>query len=384
MYTTRTYTFCIQIYICTNFTDKLKVSTYPRRSDRTVESSQVPNDSDGTSYSSSDYSGDYSIPEESSDYQLPSRNNDPESYEEQKISSSKPISEHYSENINADNCKEFQKDSMTCTVCKDPKTGNDFEQCSYSYQPSDKLFSYSKSSSFGKPENDKSEQTSHKDENSSDSSEITKQSYDVYTPGQNYEASTTDEARSEDDAEEKKTVDVGYLDTVKKKAEIEAFMQKFRKEDRSKCKKIMRDKMTCYQCTDDKGFQKEECAFVAGHEPDKDQLVFHETKEFQVDSAPHPRDFKPSSSTETKAVDSVEPSASASTNSYTRLEKPDNDYPDEASHTAEETKEAEPYDYTSETRSKYDKVLRLTLPAYMFATSEHEAAFDEIVASSHN
>lgn len=374
----------LRIYICTDFADKLKVSAYPWRSDRIVEARQVPNDSDGKSHGSPDYSGDYSSSEESTNYQLPSSNNDPESYEGQKMSSLKPISEHYSENINANNCKEFQKDSMTCTICKDPKTGNNFEQCSYSYQPSDKLFSYSKSSSFGKPENDKSEQTSHEDEHSSDRDEIMKQSYDEYTPGQTYEASTIDEAKSKDDAEEKKTIDAEYLDTVKKKAEIEEFMQKFRKEDRSKCKKIMRDKMTCYQCIDDEGFQKEECAFVTGHEPDKDQLVFHETKEFQVDSASHARDFKPSSSMKTKAVDSLEPSISASRNSYVKLEKPDNDYPDEALHTVEETKEAEPYDYTSETRSKYDKVLRLTLPAYMFTTSEHEAAFDEIVASSHN
>ncbi|XP_071631828.1 uncharacterized protein, partial [Temnothorax longispinosus] len=372
-----------------DYSEKSEPSTYPRRSDRAGEA-QVPNESDGTSHDSSDYSSDYSIPEKSSDYQFPSRNNDNdhESYESQKTPSSKPVSEHYSENIGADNCKTIQKDSMTCKVCKDPETGNDFEQCSYSYQPSDKLYSYSKSSSFGNPKNDKSEQTSHEDEHPSDSSETTKKSYGEYVPGQAYEASTADETRSKDDAEGKKGVDAGYLDTVKKKAEIEEFMHNFRKEDRSKCKKITRDKMTCYQCVDDEGFQKEECAFVTGREPDKDQLVFHETKEFQVDAAPsrNIRDFKPTSSRKTKAVESLEPSASASRNTYVRLEKPDNEYPDEASYTAaaEETKEAEPYDYTSETRAKYDKVLKLTLPAYMFSTSEHEAAFDEIVASSHN
>ncbi|KYN04416.1 Glutamate receptor, ionotropic kainate 2 [Cyphomyrmex costatus] len=358
--------------------DKSEQSTYPRKSNRAVEVQQVPNDSDGTSHNSPNYSSDYSN-SEASDYQFPSYNSDSESYDGQKTSSSKPVSESYSENISSDNCKTLQKDSMTCKICKDPQTGNDFEQCSYSYQPSDKLFSYSTSRSFSTPQ--KSERTPHEDKHPSDSSEITKKSYDEYVPGLNYEASSTDEATSRDDAEGKKGVEAGYLDTVKKKAEIEEFMQKFQKEDRSNCKKIMRDKMTCYQCIDGEGFQKEECAFVTGQEPDKDQLVFHETKEFQVDSAPRVRDIKSSSSTKTKGVDSLEPSTSASKNSYVRVEKPDNDYPDEASHTAEETKEAEPYDYTSETRAKYDKVLRLTLPAYMSTTSEHEAAFDEIVAS---
>ncbi|XP_018393529.1 PREDICTED: uncharacterized protein LOC108772495 [Cyphomyrmex costatus] len=361
-----------------DYIDKSEQSTYPRKSNRAVEVQQVPNDSDGTSHNSPNYSSDYSN-SEASDYQFPSYNSDSESYDGQKTSSSKPVSESYSENISSDNCKTLQKDSMTCKICKDPQTGNDFEQCSYSYQPSDKLFSYSTSRSFSTPQ--KSERTPHEDKHPSDSSEITKKSYDEYVPGLNYEASSTDEATSRDDAEGKKGVEAGYLDTVKKKAEIEEFMQKFQKEDRSNCKKIMRDKMTCYQCIDGEGFQKEECAFVTGQEPDKDQLVFHETKEFQVDSAPRVRDIKSSSSTKTKGVDSLEPSTSASKNSYVRVEKPDNDYPDEASHTAEETKEAEPYDYTSETRAKYDKVLRLTLPAYMSTTSEHEAAFDEIVAS---
>ncbi|XP_018315089.1 clumping factor A [Mycetomoellerius zeteki] len=364
-----------------DYIDKSEHSTYPRKSNREVEAQQVPNDSADTSHDSPDYSSEYSN-SEASDYQFPSYNSDSGSYDGQKTSSSKPVLESYSENISEDNCKTLQKDSMTCKVCKDPQTGNDFEQCSYSYQPKDKLFSYSTSSSFGNPQ--KSEQTSHGNEHPSDSSEVTKKSYNEYVPRLTYEASSTDEATSKDDKEGKKGVDAGYLDTVKKKAEIEEFMQKFQKEDRSNCKKIMRDKMTCYQCVDDGGFQKEECAFVTGQEPDKDQLIFHETKEFQVDSAPQVRDIKPSSSTKTKAVDSLEPSTSASKNSYVRLEKPDNDYPDEASHTAEETKEAEPYDYTSETKAKYDKVLRLTLPAYMFTTSEHEAAFDEIVASDHD
>lgn len=286
---------------------------------------------------------------------------------------------------------------MTCTICKDPKTGNDFEQCSYSYQPSDKLFSYTKSSSFGTPRktDNKSEQTQEKstreeDEQPSDSYEDSKRfSYEKYGPSETYEASTTDETKSDDDdAANKKLVgaDVGYFNTAKKKAEIEAFMQNFQKEDRSKCKKIMRDKMTCYQCVDKDGFQKEECVFVTGQEPDKQstQLAFHEVKELQIDPASRNRALELSSSAKEKVVDPVEPSASASGNSYVRMKKSDNDYPDEASQTAEETKEAEPYDYTSETRAVYNEALGMTLPAYMFATSEHEAAFDEVVGSSHN
>lgn len=49
-------------------------------------------------------------------------------------------------------CKQVQKDSKTCTVCKDPKIGGTYEKCTYNYQPSDKLYKYSRSKSFGYPD----------------------------------------------------------------------------------------------------------------------------------------------------------------------------------------------------------------------------------------
>lgn len=49
-------------------------------------------------------------------------------------------------------CKQVQKDSKTCTVCKDSKTGGTYEKCTYNYQPSDKLYKYSTSKSFGYPD----------------------------------------------------------------------------------------------------------------------------------------------------------------------------------------------------------------------------------------
>lgn len=48
-------------------------------------------------------------------------------------------------------CKQIEKDSKICTVCKDPKIGGTFEKCTYNYQPSDKLYKYSKSKTFGYP-----------------------------------------------------------------------------------------------------------------------------------------------------------------------------------------------------------------------------------------
>lgn len=49
------------------------------------------------------------------------------------------------------NCKQVQKDSKTCMICKNPKNGGTYEKCTYSYQPSDKLYKYTRSKSFGYP-----------------------------------------------------------------------------------------------------------------------------------------------------------------------------------------------------------------------------------------
>lgn len=40
---------------------------------------------------------------------------------------------------------------MTCTVCKDPKSGASSEQCAYSSEPKEKLFTYSRSKTVGRP-----------------------------------------------------------------------------------------------------------------------------------------------------------------------------------------------------------------------------------------
>lgn len=61
-------------------------------------------------------------------------------------------SEKVSEKVRSEgNCREEKRDSEICTICKDPKTGGDSEQCSYSYDPEDKVYAYSKSNSFGSP-----------------------------------------------------------------------------------------------------------------------------------------------------------------------------------------------------------------------------------------
>lgn len=53
-------------------------------------------------------------------------------------------SEKQSENLkkNPANCKKVEDKGMTCTICKDPTTGGNYEQCSYTSDPKEKKYAY--------------------------------------------------------------------------------------------------------------------------------------------------------------------------------------------------------------------------------------------------
>lgn len=294
---------------------------------------------------------------------------------------SKSESEKVAKSIEPSHCKEVQKDSMTCKICKDPKTGSNSEQCSYKYQPSDKSYSYSKSRSIGSPteSNDKSYDESEKKETQKLPYE--KEGYDYSSDKSSYitdqatkrEFPTSDESKSERSSKSApKKSDVGFYDAFKKKEEIQKVLQEFQKEDRSNCKKLMRDKMTCYQCVDDKGFKKEECAFVTSEEPAEDKIDYREAKEYHEE----PTKKIPRSVIENLDDVPIEPEAAASEKVYVQRELP----PNKSSGKTEASKETEPYEYVEETKPVFDKILGFTLPAYMLSTSEHEEEFDKIMS----
>ncbi|CAH1099196.1 unnamed protein product [Psylliodes chrysocephalus] len=85
-----------------------------------------------------------SIPEDySSGFQY-----EPESYEQSPSEVS--FSEQQSEELkkNPQNCKKVDKDGSTCTVCRNPKTGANYEQCSYTSSPQEKKYAYVKEKKY--------------------------------------------------------------------------------------------------------------------------------------------------------------------------------------------------------------------------------------------
>ncbi|XP_046838476.1 uncharacterized protein MAL13P1.304-like [Vespa crabro] len=382
-----------------------------------------------------DYSKDYTLPFDQikktnyDEKSIPSVKIDNESSYDSYIpdhykspSEYKSESEKNSEKIDRTNCKVIEKDSMTCKVCKDPKNGDNFEQCSYSYKPKDKVYAYTKGKSFGSPtksnndDDERKESTNIYDVQENvketkvdmpydqiydkfyqnvydkkyddikstplDSSENTKSS--IYVPTSDLTDKMSSDVKGEKLINNKD--DRYFEDSKRKKEEIEKFMKEFQKEDRSNCKKVIKDNMTCYRCKDDKDIHKEECIFVGDEDVknnNKDRLTYREVKQFKFDP-----DIKSSGSSLSKRnsndkiiadTDILEPIASPSEDSYARTMTSD----DAEKTTDEETlHEVEPYEYVAETRPIYDKNLGLTLPAFMLTKSEQEQEFDDVVASS--
>lgn len=81
-----------------------------------------------------------------------------EDYPEKVSTASKRYKVHEEAPSHTD-CKQIKKDSKICTVCKDSKTGGTYEKCTFNYPPSDKLYKYSRSKSFGYPDKDISHST---------------------------------------------------------------------------------------------------------------------------------------------------------------------------------------------------------------------------------
>ncbi|XP_033217568.1 protein starmaker [Belonocnema kinseyi] len=400
---------------------------------------------ESTSYSDDDpydYSG-YQKPKEASSYESqesPSSYGADESKDSKESKESQtydyyPASADYikseSEKILKDaestNCKKIQKDSMICTVCKDPKTGGNSESCSYSYQPEDKKFAYTKSKSFGSPTENRGGNKESEESNPYGSSEYsddagyygTEHKPVAYQSGKQETADSKTQAvisnQSTTQAPISK-VDLEFLSTSKRKAEIEKFLKEFQAEDRTKCQKVMKDKMTCYRCRDETGVQKEECMFItAPANKTKNRVSYRESKKFKLDLKPKVAATseilkRKRQATKVKENSSIplEPAFSASEDSYTRTKETknknpekdedddvdenddqngenygeNNDYRDQNDHKDTKYKdghmEVKPHEYVAETKYKYDKVLGLTLPAYMLETSEFEKEFDEI------
>ncbi|CAH2259341.1 jg10050 [Pararge aegeria aegeria] len=225
---------------------------------------------------------------------------------------------------NPGNCKEVIKDGMSCMTCKDPKTGGNYESCSYVAEPKNNKYAYSKERKYDsnddpdepekKSESPKKSEKLHskkdtdshrqdtgshkfsKNENEKPYSSY-KQADDSENPNNKYKSyyhssqpklsESLRAASSEESSEEaapksydyKKALPGFYTDSEQKK-DVEHVLAEFKKKDRSACNKVRKNGMTCYQCLDKNGLKNEECMFVSESAPKESHLAYQEHKEF--------------------------------------------------------------------------------------------------------
>jgi len=480
-----------------------------------------------------------------------------------------------------ENCKKVRRDNMICLVCKESKTGGNYEQCSYGSDPKKSSYSYGKSKSYGTPKksyterhrryiakgngaskqptekfgaqkekvvpateipppkrkrNDEadddveddlpkeiaeksepitgevevSENVPRKEDLEFDFDEFEKQSEndgkaeateqqkgptDANTQQPKYDdyfsflfpeyskvredvkkaAATEDPFDPDDDDHypaESKDLTTDFLvpdffsAAEPNKKDLEKMLGEFTQKDRSECKKVMKDQMTCFQCVDAKGMQHEECMFVAASEPKTSHLAYHESKEFKMidpkkteatklpgnDSTASPsleaaktttlkpvnrnrgskkhdsgistttttapsttpktdhkgrkRDTKANAALTRRTRGAVEKKRQGEPQKGEQSEEPELEVEEEVPETEEveagsasvaataaeklsdgetppEFKPPEGPEglYSEDTKPVYDKNLKLSLPKYMLSKSEHEAIFDEVLAS---
>ncbi|XP_023018384.2 uncharacterized protein [Leptinotarsa decemlineata] len=173
---------------------------------------------------------------------------EPEFYDETQKHLS--YSEKQAEELKKDpkNCKKVDRKGMTCTICKNPETGGNYEQCSYTSEPKEKKYAYVKEKKYDSddPEETKvspqteeaesSEQVSHKPEpepteehedrvqqktptkrNDEESTYDEKNSDAYYYP---YASSKSTESKAEDD--DSYDIPLHFADSVKSEKQRES------------------------------------------------------------------------------------------------------------------------------------------------------------------
>lgn len=254
--------------------------------------------------------------ESESEEKVPEKRSD---YERIKAESLKQASKQ-----KAGNCKKIYKKNSVCQICKDPKTGDKSEACSYSSKPKAKKVAFSKHKKFSfktDPETKAVEGNDHGDYDSNDNdddeekpvktplpkaqkkplkrnnnkkksktvkpkkvkSESEESDYGAYKLASYYDADYDDQPRSaklqvaeqpqERNSNENVNTDFEFIEPYKfDNADFSRALSDFKYRDWTKCDKKIKGELTCYYCKDERGFDQEECVYVSGSKPKSSNL----------------------------------------------------------------------------------------------------------------
>ncbi len=210
------------------------------------------------------------------------------------------------------NCKKIYKDNSVCKICKDPKTGDKSESCSYSSKPKAKKVAFSKHKKFSfKTDPEKKavegndgdyDSAGHEDDEEEKpvksqppkeqkkpikrnnlkkkskskpkkKTESDESDYGAYKLASYYDADYDDQPRSAklqlaEQPDDNINTDFEFIEPYKfDNADFSRALSDFKYRDWSKCDKKSKGELTCYYCKDEHGFDQEECVYVSGAKP---------------------------------------------------------------------------------------------------------------------
>ncbi|XP_044745794.1 uncharacterized protein LOC123307511 [Coccinella septempunctata] len=194
-----------------------------------------------------------------------------------------------------------------------------------------------------------------------------------------------------------------YAGTNKK--EVEDVLADFKKKDRSQCKQVKKNGMTCFLCIDENKVKNEECMFISESRPRGTYAKYTKTdevgdsseikpvlkkiaitrtkrsgrKDNEINVADSSKIERVVAAPETnqKVPEDAELKASASAQDAQRIEEKDDEPKLETPQEFDTTDEGGAY--SAETKPVYSKTLGMTLPKYMLDKSEFEKEFDAIL-----
>lgn len=347
---------------------------------------------------------------------------DPKEYEGVKYQdegNGKSFSELQSEKLvqEGEHCKKVKKGGSTCLVCTDPNGGGNYEQCAYESEPKEKKFAYSRQSRFDGDKDTEStdlEPTVKKqrlrkkpkdavyidDVEKVDDYEASRKSKPkkVSSPKRRGSKKFDDHFHSEfpefNNQESKRQETKTFYDYFKdgdEKAgdDVHKVLAEFGKKDRSKCKQVVKNGLTCYLCLDKKGVQHEECMFVSQSRPKNEHSAYHKLERLKLprhnsengsESMVQPVKVPPSTST-TSTTEKSSPTTKRveSTSNRSRRNASELDKEVAESESKIDVRDTSGY-FSEETKPVFSKDLGATLPRYMVEKSEFERDYDKTVA----
>lgn len=202
--------------------------------------------------------------------------------------------------VSTDDIKDgrFKRQAMDCFVCEDPKTGANYEQCSYSTEPESESYFVGKAEKYSKPVNPISyryKREAKNDDSKGDDDKyvnpydyVKSRSHKYYSKPEEFDADYY-KPQAYEAVEEYRFGPEYFSDSNDKEAEQERSYSEKQAEELKKnpenCKKIKKSGMTCMICKNEKtGANYEQCSYTSA--PAEKKYAYVRERKFDKDHNP--------------------------------------------------------------------------------------------------